>query len=167
MQWASAPEGALKAMGHEGHLWKTSQWAVCMCVFTAFRLFTPPNTKWQQGHLQWVTGEIKKKLIQLSFHRMILASFIACVDTCIRGDASSACRIDSGVCWGYEADRWHRILGRPEETAADVTGDEPQHCTSSTEAWEENTACNTAQRDSYLVLKTMIFVITTHQWPQM
>lgn len=110
----------------------------------------------------------KEKHFQLSFHRStILASFVARVDTCIRGDASSACRIDSGVCWGYEADRWHRILGRPEETAADVTGDEPQHCTSSTEAWEENTACNTAQRDSYLALKTMIFVITTHQWPQM
>lgn len=77
-----------------------------------------------------------------------------CVDTCIRGGASSACRIDLGVCWGCEADRWHRIQGRPEETAADVTAGEPQHCTSSTGASEENTARNTAHRDQYLILKT-------------
>lgn len=56
-QWVSALEADLKAMGQEGHLWKTSEWAVCMWFFTALRLFTPPNTSWQQGHLDKETWE--------------------------------------------------------------------------------------------------------------
>jgi len=69
-----------------------------------------------------------------------------CVDTYIPGDVSSAGRFDSGGCWVHVADRWHHIQGKPVEGAADVTGGELQHCTSSTVALEENTAYNTREK---------------------
>lgn len=161
VQWVSAPEEDLKAMGQEGHLWKTSQWAVCMWVFTAFRLFTPPNTKWQQAHLQTRGNSyFINHWIKQGIYSYIL---LLCVDTYIQGDVSSAGRFDSGGFWGHEADRWHHIQGKPVEGAADVTGGELQHCMSSTVALEENTACNTREKSKCnnfvnIIIKYIIIV---------